>query len=72
MGATGTVTCNLGTIANGGTATVTIVLSEGCVTMDTLLTNTATVSSPTPDPNSGNNSDTETTTLLLDPSGCLG
>jgi len=56
----GVLTCELGTIAAGGHATVTIVVEprrEGTIT------NTATVNAGTPDPNTDNNSDTETTTV---------
>jgi uncharacterized repeat protein (TIGR01451 family) len=49
-----TVTCSLGSLANGATVTTTIVASygKGRATLD----NTVTVSSSTPDPVSGNNS----------------
>ena len=60
--ASGTVTCALGTIANGGTATVTIVVapqSQGSIT------NTASVSSSATDVNLANNSASAAT--LVDP-----
>jgi uncharacterized repeat protein (TIGR01451 family) len=51
-----TITCNLGTIASGAQATIII---EGKVSRytkkGTVLTNTASVSSATPDPNNANN-----------------
>ena len=56
----GTVTCNLGDILGGGSADVTIVVNAP--TAGTL-TNNATVTSDTEDPNAGNNSDSEETTV---------
>jgi uncharacterized repeat protein (TIGR01451 family) len=58
----GTVTCNLGSIANGGSATITIVVK---VTADcgSKVTNTATVSGDLPDPDTSNN--TSSTTALV-------
>jgi uncharacterized repeat protein (TIGR01451 family) len=58
--ADGTVTCDLGDVASGDTATVTIKVtpqSPGTIT------NTASVSAEEDDPNTENNSDTETTTV---------
>ncbi|HEU4977922.1 MAG TPA: Calx-beta domain-containing protein [Solirubrobacteraceae bacterium] len=57
---TSTVSCNLGAIANSGTATVTIVVTP---TQTGTLTNTATVSSASADANPANNSSTATTTV---------
>ncbi|HLA77452.1 MAG TPA: DUF11 domain-containing protein, partial [Vicinamibacteria bacterium] len=57
---TSTVTCDLGTIASGGSATVSIVVT-GAVTGTH--SNTATVAATETDPNSANNSATETTTV---------
>lgn len=57
-----TLTCNLGTVANGGSATLTIIVSivpDGVGT----ITNSATVTSDLPDPNTGNNTASETTTI---------
>ncbi len=51
----GTVTCNLGSIPNGGSATITIVANVTAPCGSTL-TNTATVSGDQPDPNPSNNS----------------
>ena len=70
VGTNGTVTCNLGTMASGGTATVTIVVQTGCITTPATRTNTATVSSPTLDPNPGNNTASQTTVQQADL--CLG
>jgi uncharacterized repeat protein (TIGR01451 family) len=50
----GSVTCNLGSIANGGSATITIVANVTAACGATL-TNTATVSGDQPDPNTANN-----------------
>ena len=57
---TATVSCNLGTINASGSATVTIKVTP---TTDADLSNTAGVSSSTPDPATANNSDTETTVV---------
>ena len=57
---TATVTCDLGTLANGAGATVTIVVTPGSAGT---LSNTATVSSTTDDPVAGNNSSTVSTTV---------
>ena len=56
------VTCSLGTIANGATATVTIVV--GPPSKKTTITNTASVSATTSDPNTANNSASATTTVV--------
>ncbi len=53
----GTVTCDLGTVPAGGTATVTINVTVNPSTSGTV-TNTATVASTTPDPDLSNNKDT--------------
>jgi uncharacterized repeat protein (TIGR01451 family) len=58
--AAGVVTCPLGTIANGGTATITIVVTT---TIDGLITDTAVVSSSTPDPAPANNTASQSTTV---------
>jgi uncharacterized repeat protein (TIGR01451 family) len=55
------VTCNLGTIASGGSATVEIVVET---LQDGVITNPAQVGSSTADPNPGNNSATAATTVL--------
>lgn len=57
----GTLTCDLGALAAGATASVTIVVEPA---RDGMLTNTAAVSATQPDPNLGNNNATETTTVF--------
>jgi uncharacterized repeat protein (TIGR01451 family) len=57
---TGTVICNLGTLGNGASATVTIVVTP---TAAGTLSNTASVTSSVADPNTGNNSSTTTTSV---------
>jgi hypothetical protein len=54
------VTCSLGTIPNGGNATVTITVKP---TAKGTIVNTATVSAQEADPNGANNSATATTTV---------
>ena len=54
------VVCSLGSIANGGNATVTILVKP---TAKGTITNTATVSAQQADPNTSNNSATATTTV---------
>ena len=51
----GTVTCHLGTVANGGAATISI-LASVTASCGSTLTNTATVSGDEPDPDNSNNS----------------
>ena len=58
----GAVTCSLGSIVAGATATITIVVTP---TATGVISNTATVSSSTPDPVPGNNADTEPTTVVV-------
>ena len=60
----GLVSCNLGSIANGGTATVTIVVTTPDVAVATPITNQAVVSAAEPDPNAANDSATEQTTVV--------
>jgi uncharacterized repeat protein (TIGR01451 family) len=55
-----TVTCLLGTMANAGTATVTILTLAGT---PSVVSNTATVSADQTDPNPNNNSSTQTETI---------
>ena len=62
----GTVTCNLGSLANGATATVTIVVTP---TTTGTITNNATSTSATTDPDAGNDSATTTTSVLPDNDG---
>jgi uncharacterized repeat protein (TIGR01451 family) len=56
----GSVTCNLGTMASGAVATITINVTPQATGT---LTNLATVSGSTTDPNAGNNETTATTTV---------
>ena len=56
----GTVTCDLGDLGDGATATVTIVVSAGT---DGAITNIAGVTSDTTDPDTSNDSDSEGTTV---------
>jgi uncharacterized repeat protein (TIGR01451 family) len=56
----GTVTCNLGAINNGASASVTIVVKPNATGA---LSNTASVTSSTFDPNTANNSATQSTTV---------
>lgn len=61
----GTVTCNLGDLAAGATATVEIVVTlPPSMAHGTTLTNTAEVTGNEPDPNLGNNTDTEQTRVI--------
>ena len=48
----GKVVCNVGTLSSGGATNFTVVVTP---TAGGLITNTLTVASPTPDPNSANN-----------------
>jgi len=56
------VTCSLGTIGSGSTATVTIIVTPP--SKKTTITNTASVSSTTTDPNTANNSSSATTSVI--------
>jgi len=58
--AASTVTCSIGRLGNGGSATVTIIVTP---TVEGTLTNTATVSATESDPVSADNSATATTTV---------
>jgi uncharacterized repeat protein (TIGR01451 family) len=55
MGATGTVKCKVGSLANGATATIMMTVKD-TTTAGTSLTNRGSASSATPDPNINNNS----------------
>jgi uncharacterized repeat protein (TIGR01451 family) len=57
----GTITCSLGNLANGASASITIIVTT---TTSGSLTNTATVSGNETDPNPLNNSATATTTVI--------
>ena len=64
----GTVTCSVGTVASGGTATVTIVVTPNSAGT---ITNGSSVGASTNDPNAANNSDSEDTgvTAIYRPDG---
>jgi uncharacterized repeat protein (TIGR01451 family) len=55
VGAAGTLKCNVGSLANGAKATVTMTVKDTAAA-GTTLTNRASTSSTTPDPNTKNNS----------------
>jgi uncharacterized repeat protein (TIGR01451 family) len=57
----GIITCNLGDLSNGASATVTIVVTPR---RTGTIANTVQVSSMSPDPNQANNTDTEETTVV--------
>ena len=57
----GLLTCDLGTLANGSVATVTIVVEPSKAGT---ISNTATVRASEPDPNRADNTDVETTTVF--------
>ncbi len=66
VGASGTVTCNLASFASGATTTFTFVVTVPTGTASgTVITNSATVSSSTADPNPNNNTATASTTVIL-------
>ncbi len=65
----GTVTCGLGSLANGGATTVTIMVTP---TAAGTLTNTASVTGNETDPNSANNTATALTTVNTGGGSCLG
>jgi uncharacterized repeat protein (TIGR01451 family) len=65
---TSTVTCNLGALANGASATGTIVVTP---TQSGVIGNTASVTSNESDPNPDNNSATQATTVNAPPSADL-
>jgi uncharacterized repeat protein (TIGR01451 family) len=58
------ITCNLGTLASGATANITILVTAK---KPGTVTNTASVTTTEPDPESANNTVTETTTVLEAP-----
>lgn len=64
-GGTGSVSCSIATLANGASATFTLVFNVNAnVASGTILSNTATVSSPTIDSVPGNNSATATGSVI--------
>ncbi|MEO8276651.1 MAG: hypothetical protein ABI639_10540, partial [Thermoanaerobaculia bacterium] len=64
IGVGGTVTCNNASFATGNAVFTLVVQAGGSVTAGTVISNTAAVTSPTADPNSGNESATATTTVV--------
>jgi uncharacterized repeat protein (TIGR01451 family) len=65
-GGTGAISCTTATLANGATATFTLTLAvNGATPNGTVISNTATVSSTTSDPNAGNNSATSNATVSV-------
>ncbi|MCP5015171.1 MAG: DUF11 domain-containing protein, partial [Ketobacter sp.] len=64
----GVVSCDLGSVAAGGSASVTIVVTS---TAAGVLTNTASVGSATADPDGGNNATSEDTTVEAPPAADL-
>jgi uncharacterized repeat protein (TIGR01451 family) len=62
VGSSGTVTANFGTLPNAGSGTITLVVNVNAGA-GSLVSNTATVSSPTADSNLANNSATATTSV---------
>jgi uncharacterized repeat protein (TIGR01451 family) len=61
--ASGTVTCNIGTMSNGQIVTVTINATATTMSTSSYAVNTASVSSTTSDPDNTNNSSTFTSTV---------
>jgi uncharacterized repeat protein (TIGR01451 family) len=66
MGSCNFVTCNLGSMAPGQVATITVLVRVNPGTTGTIL-NTACVSTSTPESNTANNCDDETTTIVPAP-----
>jgi hypothetical protein len=62
VGTSGTVTVNLGSLANGASATISIVATVSAP-IGAVLSDTATVTATTQDLNSKNNSATQKTTI---------
>jgi uncharacterized repeat protein (TIGR01451 family) len=62
--ASGTVTCNIGTMSNGQIVTITISVTATVFSSSSYAVNTATVSSTTSDPDSSNNSSTFSSTIV--------
>ena len=67
----GVVTANLGNLANGASATVTITVMANA-NANGLITNTAQVTANETETNLANNSDSEDTTLQVDPASLAG
>jgi uncharacterized repeat protein (TIGR01451 family) len=62
--ASGTVTCNIGSMSNGQIVTVSIAVTATVFSSSSYAVNTATVSSSTSDPDSSNNSSTFSSTIV--------
>jgi uncharacterized repeat protein (TIGR01451 family) len=62
VGGTGTVTCTVGTMGNGTTLKITLVVNVNA-SSGTVITDTASVTATTSDPKTSNNSATATTTV---------
>jgi uncharacterized repeat protein (TIGR01451 family) len=63
-GGTGTITCTISSLAVGATATFPIVMNAPSATASgTVLSGTANIAAPTPDPNNANNSATASVTV---------
>jgi len=62
--ASGTVTCNIGTMSNGQIVTITISVTATTFSASSYAVNTATVSSTTSDPDAANNSSTFNSTIV--------
>ncbi len=63
VGSGGTVSCSIASLPAAGSGTFTLVVAVGVLPGGTVISNTATVTSSTPDGNSGNDSATTTTTV---------
>ncbi|HXX14722.1 MAG TPA: S24 family peptidase, partial [Candidatus Eremiobacteraceae bacterium] len=64
VGGTGTFTCSINSFAANANSTFTIVLNvNSATTSGTVISDTANIASPTPDPNYGNNQATATTVV---------
>lgn len=70
----GTITCNIGTLLAGETATINLRMSVPANTLQGSFTNTATVTGNEPDPDPTNNSATATAFVLVagDPNAVVG
>jgi uncharacterized repeat protein (TIGR01451 family) len=64
VGGTGAINCSIASFLSGGNAVFTLLVQVNTpLPTGTIITNTATVTSTTPDPSGGNNSATTTTTV---------
>ncbi len=67
VGAAGTVSCSIASLANGSSASFTLNVTVGALAAGTLLSNTATVATVSSDPSSADNTATATTTVQTPP-----